>query len=80
MDALATGTIMFVPYNPGVMLALGIAISTGIVGSNFFIVSAMPYFFHGMGLFVVMLVAILTGWGREYKSEESRKEEEKIVG
>lgn len=80
MDALATGTIMFVPYNPGVMLALGIAISTGIVESNFFIVSAMPYFFHGMGLFVVMLFAILTGWGREYKTEESRKEEAMIVG
>ena len=66
MDALATGTIMFVPYNPGVMLALGIAISTGIVSENFNIVTAMPYFFHGMGLFVVMLIAILTGWGREF--------------
>lgn len=74
MDALATGTIMFVPYNPGVMLALGIAISTGIVTEDFNIVSAMPYFFHGMGLFVVMLVAILTGWGREFVSADSGNE------
>jgi Na+/H+ antiporter NhaC len=66
MDALATGTIMFVPYNPGVMLALGIAISTGIVSEGFNIITAMPFFFHGMGLFVVMLIAILTGWGREF--------------
>lgn len=79
MDALATGTIMFVPYNPGVMLALGIAISTGIVGSEFFIVSAMPYFFHGMGLFVVMLVAILTGWGRAYKDAETAQSEASIT-
>lgn len=67
MDALATGTIMFVPYNPGVMLALGIALSTGIVEEGFHMIQAMPFFFHGMGLFVVMLIAILTGWGREYK-------------
>jgi len=80
MDALATGTIMFVPYNPGVMLALGIAISTGIVGSNFNIISAMPFFFHGMGLFVVMLISILTGWGREFKTAESNVEEASIVG
>ena len=80
MDAIATGTIMFVPYNPGVMLALGIAISTGIVGSNFNIITAMPYFFHGMGLFVVMLIAILTGWGREFKTAESDVEEASIVG
>ncbi|MFW5844043.1 MAG: hypothetical protein ACOCW6_08960 [Spirochaetota bacterium] len=80
MDALAAGTIVFAPYNPGVMPAPGISVSTGILGSIFFIVSAMPYFFHGMGLFVVMLVAILTGWGREYKPEESLKEEAKIVG
>jgi len=80
MDALATGTIMFVPYNPGVMLALGIAISTGIVESNFNIISAMPFFFHGMGLFVVMLIAILTGWGREFKTAESDAEEASIVG
>ena len=71
MDALATGTIMFVPYNPGVMLALGIAISTGIVTEDFNIIQAMPYFFHGMGLFVVMLISILTGWGREFKNAES---------
>ena len=67
MDALATGTIMFVPYTPGVMLALGIALSTGIVGEGFHIIEAMPFFFHGMGLFVVMLIAILTGWGRKFK-------------
>jgi len=80
MDALATGTIMFVPYNPGVMLTLGIALSTGIVASDFNIIQAMPFFFHGMGLFMVMLIAIITGWGREYKSTESKKEEEAIIG
>lgn len=80
MDALATGTIMFVPYNPGVILALGISISTGIVDSSFNIMTAMPYFFHGMGLFVVMLIAILTGWGREFKTEETKLEEATIVG
>ncbi len=73
MDALATGTIMFVPYNPGVMLALGIAMSTGIVASDFNMIQAMPFFFHGMGLFGVMLIAILTGWGRKFKTEESVK-------
>jgi Na+/H+ antiporter NhaC len=57
---------MFVPYNPGVIACLGIAISTGIVAEGFSMTSAMPYFFHGMGLFVVMLIAILTGWGREF--------------
>ena len=75
MDAIATGTIMFVPYNPGVMLALGIAISTGIVAENFNIITAMPYFFHGMGLFVVMLIAILTGWGREFVKARSNTAE-----
>ncbi len=80
MDAIATGTIMFVPYNPGVMLALGIALSTGIVGDGFNMIQAMPYFFHGMGLVVVMLVAIFTGWGREFKDAESIKEEKSIVG
>ena len=80
MDALATGTIMFVPYNPGIMLTLGIATTTGIVGSGFNIIQAMPYFFHGMGLFGVMLFAILTGWGRQYKTEETLKEEKEIMG
>lgn len=80
MDALATGTIMFVPYNPGVMACLGIAISTGIVAEDFNMFQAMPFFFHGMGLFVVMLIAILTGWGREFKDEEAKKEQEHIVG
>ncbi len=80
MDALATGTIMFVPYNPGVMLTYGIAMSTGIVASDFNIIQAMPFFFHGMGLFIVMLIAILTGWGREFKTEESIKEEHDITG
>ena len=80
MDALATGTIMFVPYNPGVMLTLGIAISTGIVSENFNIIQAMPFFFHGMGLFLVMLVAILTGWGREYKDTTAIAEEKAITG
>ncbi|HAK45007.1 MAG TPA: hypothetical protein DCO79_03680 [Spirochaeta sp.] len=80
MDALATGTIMFVPYNPGVMLTFGIALSTGIVAADFNIIQAMPFFFHGMGLFVVMLIAILTGWGREFKSEESEIEEHAITG
>ena len=80
MDALATGTIMFVPYNPGVMLTFGIAMTTGIVGDGFNIIQAMPYFFHGMGLFGVMLIAILTGWGREFKTEESIQEEKEIIG
>lgn len=80
MDALATGTIMFVPYNPGVMLALGISISTGIVSNGFNIMKAMPFFFHGMGLFFVMLFAILTGWGRVYKNAETEKEEKAILG
>jgi hypothetical protein len=70
MDAIATGTIMFVPYNPGVMLALGIAMSTGIVASDFNMIQAMPFFFHGIGLFVVMLISIMTGWGREFKDEK----------
>jgi len=80
MDALATGTIMFVPYNPGVMLTLGIAISTGIVSENFNIIQAMPFFFHGMGLFIVMLVAILTGWGREFKDTDAIAAEKAITG
>ena len=70
MDALATGTIMFVPYNPGVMLALGIAMSTGIVANDFNMIQAMPFFFHGIGLFVVMFIAIMTGWGRKFKDEK----------
>ena len=79
MDACATGTIIFVPYNPGVMLALGISLSTGIVGEGFNIIQAMPYFFHGMGLVVVMLIAIFTGWGRAYKDAETIKEEEHVL-
>ncbi len=80
MDALATGTIMFVPYNPGVMLALGIAMTTGIVPNDFNMIQAMPFFFHGIGLFVVMLIAILTGWGREFKDDAAIKEEHAITG
>jgi Na+/H+ antiporter NhaC len=70
MDAIATGTIMFVPYNPGVMLALGIAMSTGIVANDFNMIQAMPFFFHGIGLFVVMFIAIMTGWGRKFKDKK----------
>ena len=80
MDAVATGSIMFVPYNPGVMLALGIATSTGIVAADFNMFQAMPYMFHGMGLLAVMLIAIFTGWGREYKDAEDLKIEEEITG
>jgi len=80
MDALATGTIMFVPYNPGVIACLGIAISTGIVAENFNIITAMPFFFHGMGLFVVMLIAILTGWGREFAKAGSTTAAESGAG
>ncbi|GEM_PF-3428683 len=62
------------------MLVPGISISTGIVPANFGMFQAMPYFFHGMGLFLVMLIAIITGWGREYKTEEIIKEEKAIMG
>lgn len=80
MDALATGTIMFVPYNPGVLLAVGIATTTGIVAPGFSIFQAWPYMFHGMGLAAVMAIAIITGWGREYKDAEAIKEEKEILG
>jgi len=40
----------------------------------------MPFFFHGMGLFMVMLVAILTGWGREFKDTTAIAEEKAITG
>jgi hypothetical protein len=61
---------MFVPYNPGIMLILSIAMSTDIVNNHFNITQFFP-FFHGMGLIGVILFTILTGWRGEFKNEES---------
>jgi len=61
-------------------LALGIAMSTGIVANDFNMIQAMPFFFHGIGLVVVMFIAIMTGWGRRFKNKEAEMEEHAITG
>lgn len=64
----ASGISWMVPHGVNTLTALAVAIGTGAVGSDFTMLSFIPYNFFCIGLIVVYWVAILTGIGR--KKEE----------
>lgn len=72
LDAVAVGTIMFIPYNPVVMATYQLAIASGVITAAELpsIIHAMPYFFYGYLLVAVILFSIIVGWGREYKNND----------
>jgi Na+/H+ antiporter NhaC len=69
LDAVSAGVMCVIPFAFGPLLAYMFAGFSGIE-INFSLMSTIPYMFHGWALIAVMLFAVITGWGRDFMSEE----------
>ena len=68
LDAVSCFAMCIIPYSFAPMLAIMFAASSG-APVDFSVNSVVLYSFHGWGLGLVMLLSILTGWGRTFKKE-----------
>ncbi len=73
LDGVACGIGGVCFWNLSPMAAYSLAMSTGAVGEDFFIMSAMPYSFHCILLILVYLFAIITGYGRTFEKNTESK-------
>lgn len=73
LDAISASLMCLIPYSFGPLLAFMFAGSSG-VGVNFSAVQVALYSFHGWALLLVMVVAMITGWGREKEVGTVKKE------
>lgn len=70
LDGVSCGVGYLMPHNPPSMMLTGLAISTGaVLDPNFSPLNYIRYNFHCMGLVIVFVVVILTGWGRKLQSD-----------
>ncbi len=69
LDAIAAACMCLIPYGFGPLLAFMFAGSSGAV-VDFTVMEVALYSFHGWALLIVMLFAILTGWGRHDSTEK----------
>lgn len=70
LDGVSCGIMCLIPYGFAPLLAYMFAGSSG-AGVNFTLISVIPYMFYGWAMLVVMLYSILTGWARDYLSNEA---------
>lgn len=68
MDGLSTGICGMLPYNPSFLIAMGLALSSGVVDPSFSFVDVIPYTFHSMALILLFMLSILTGIGRRFEN------------
>lgn len=67
LDAVSCSAMCLIPYGFAPLLAFMFAGGSG-APVNFSVNQIVLYSFHGWALGLVMLVAILTGWGRTYQT------------
>lgn len=81
MDACSTTIIGFLPYSVAVLIPFALVRDT-VAGANltgFTPVYLIPYVFYCWALMLVIIIAALTGWGRERISEEAAAEEAREI-
>ena len=76
LDAVSAAVMCLVPFAFGPLLAYMFAGGSD-YEITFSVLSTIPYMFHGWTLLVVMLIAVITGWGRNMMTDEEWKEEAK---
>lgn len=77
MDGLSTAVCGMLPYNPSFLVAMGLALSSGVVDKSFNFMEVLPYTFHSMGLILLFLLSIATGIGRTFENEQNKYEQNK---
>ncbi|QBI20377.1 hypothetical protein ER308_12915 [Egibacter rhizosphaerae] len=77
LDACSTTIIGFLPYSVAVLIPFALVQDTvagaGLEGFN--PVGLVPFVFYCWALMIVIIVAAITGWGREYMDEETWESE-----
>lgn len=69
LDAVSCVAMCLIPYGFAPMLAYTFAASSG-VAVNFNMNLIVLFSFHGIGLGIMMLIAMITGWGRTFVGKE----------
>lgn len=72
LDAVSCVAMCFIPYGFAPMLAYSFAASSG-APVDCSLNSIVLFSFHGVGLGIAMLIAIITGWGRMHETSEERE-------
>lgn len=78
LDGVSAAVMCLIPFAFGPVLAYMFAGFSG-VEINFSIMSTIPYMFHGWALLAVMIVSIITGWGRKMMTDEEFEAEAKEI-
>lgn len=81
MDACSTTIIGFLPYSVAVLIPFALVRDT-VAGANltgFTPVYLIPYVFYCWALMLVIILAALTGWGRDRISEEAAAREARDI-
>lgn len=81
LDACSTSIIGFLPYSVAVLIPFALVSDTvaGANLTNFSPVSLAPFVFYCWTLMLTIIVAAVTGWGRDYMSDEESEVEERIL-
>lgn len=69
LDGFSSGLGGTLPYSGTTLFPVGLIVATGLVPSDYSVMSYVPYSFHCWALIVVFWFAILTGWGRKFERE-----------
>lgn len=69
LDAVSAGIMCLIPYGFAPLLAYMFAGSSG-AEVNYSLISVVPYMFYGWAMLAVMLYAVVTGWSRNFLSDE----------
>ncbi|RKL62299.1 hypothetical protein DXT63_12580 [Thermoanaerobacteraceae bacterium SP2] len=72
LDAVSAGIMCLIPYGFAPLLAYMFAGSSG-AGVNYTLMSVIPYMFYGWAMLAVMLYAVISGWSRDFLSNEAYK-------
>lgn len=82
LDACSTTIIGFLPYSVAVLIPFGLVQDTvqGANLSGFNPVGLVPYVFYCWALMIVIIVAAITGWGREYQDDAAWAAERTELG
>ncbi len=72
LDAVSCVAMSLIPYGFAPLLAIMFASGSG-APVDFSVNAIVLYSFYGWGLGIVMLIAMLTGWGRTFETPEERQ-------
>ncbi|MFQ5741061.1 MAG: Na+/H+ antiporter NhaC family protein [Acidobacteriota bacterium] len=83
LDACSTSIIGFLPYSLSVLIPFSLVggqVAGSQAAAGFSPVHAIPYVFYCWALLLTIVVAALTGWGRDFLSEDAYREELRELG